>query len=283
MANITTTWKLDGFVDEQRYYRSETPIDIENLPPPTAILSASAREYEDTVLPKKAYYVAFSSLRNNVEKISEIRYLGDKYWNNVVFYCRLNGNTTDLSNYAHTPITIGSDVSYSATGARFGQALFVDNNINQCITYPSTNFGFAANEDFTIEAWTYCTSKPTGFWYSAFGSWVNGTGWCLFYTPQGIAFNFRNIGLSANIAYSTSQLHAIAVTRKDSIIRLFFNGNIVATMTDNGAIASNDFRIGGNLTSTDWWRGYVDDIRITKGVARYTSNYNLPIKEFYDF
>ncbi|MBI1453695.1 hypothetical protein IL972_17540, partial [Acinetobacter sp. FL51] len=45
---LELNWKLDGFVDEQRYYCSETPIDPENLPVPKAVLAGDVRTYVDT-------------------------------------------------------------------------------------------------------------------------------------------------------------------------------------------------------------------------------------------
>lgn len=71
---LELNWKVDGFVDEQRYYCSETAIDVENLPAPKAILSRDVRAYVDTdgVLGKK-YYVRISTVKNDVEKVSDER------------------------------------------------------------------------------------------------------------------------------------------------------------------------------------------------------------------
>ncbi|RKG31503.1 hypothetical protein D7V32_08545, partial [Acinetobacter tianfuensis] len=65
-------WKLDGFVDEQRYYCSEFPIDPENLPSPKAVLSGDARTHTDTDIEVgKTYYGRFSSVKNGTEKLSD--------------------------------------------------------------------------------------------------------------------------------------------------------------------------------------------------------------------
>lgn len=70
---LELNWKLVGFVDEQRYYCSETPIDSENLPVPKAVLVGDVLTYVDTAVEAgKDYYVAISSVKNGVEKISEI-------------------------------------------------------------------------------------------------------------------------------------------------------------------------------------------------------------------
>ena len=69
---LELNWKLDGFVDEQRYYRSETPIDINSLPPPTMIFAGEARTYIDNDIEAgQTYYVRIGSVRNGVEKMSD--------------------------------------------------------------------------------------------------------------------------------------------------------------------------------------------------------------------
>lgn len=74
-SRLEIKWKLDGFVDEQRYYRSETPIDINNLPEPNAIIDSESREYIDTDIElDKNYFLSISSVKNNNEKISENKF-----------------------------------------------------------------------------------------------------------------------------------------------------------------------------------------------------------------
>lgn len=69
---LEINWKLDGFVDEQRYYCSEASIDPENLPTPKVILLGGARTYIDTVIEKgRKYYLAIGSVKNGIEKLSQ--------------------------------------------------------------------------------------------------------------------------------------------------------------------------------------------------------------------
>ncbi|MEQ1156647.1 hypothetical protein [Acinetobacter johnsonii] len=70
---LKINWKLDDFVDEQRYYCSETPIDPENLPTPKAVLAGDVRTYVDTAIEVgKTYYICVGAKKNNVEKLSGI-------------------------------------------------------------------------------------------------------------------------------------------------------------------------------------------------------------------
>lgn len=69
---LELNWKLDGFVDEQRYYCSETPIDPENLPVPKAVLAGDVRTYDDLDINlDRTYYIRIGSVRSGIEKISD--------------------------------------------------------------------------------------------------------------------------------------------------------------------------------------------------------------------
>lgn len=63
-------WDFEN-VTELHYYCSESPIDIENLPSPKAVLAGDVRTYIDTEIEVgKAYYVRVGSVKNGVEKLS---------------------------------------------------------------------------------------------------------------------------------------------------------------------------------------------------------------------
>lgn len=71
---LELNWKLDGFVDEQRYYCSETPIDPLNLPLPKAVLAGDVRMHVDTNIEvDKTYYIVVSSVKNGTEKLSVVK------------------------------------------------------------------------------------------------------------------------------------------------------------------------------------------------------------------
>lgn len=68
---LELNWKLDGFVDEQRYYCSEAPINLESPPTPKAILANDVRSYIDSEIESgKTYHVCVSSVKNGAEKLS---------------------------------------------------------------------------------------------------------------------------------------------------------------------------------------------------------------------
>ena len=87
--------------------------------------------------------------------------------------------------------------------------------------------------------------------------------------------------ISSNGAISTGTWYHIAATREGTNSKLFLDGTQVgSTYTDstNYLIPSGRPSIGaqGRTVGNSGVNGYIDDLRITKGVARYTANFTPP-------
>lgn len=63
-------YQIDGFYHSVNYYRSETPMDINNMPAPIATGITSLTYTDDSALPNMEYYVRFGSVSGSSEKIS---------------------------------------------------------------------------------------------------------------------------------------------------------------------------------------------------------------------
>lgn len=101
---LELNWKLDGFVDEQRYYCSETPIDIDNPPSPKNILGGDDRSYVDTDIDQdQTYFVRVSSVKNGVEKFSDEVEITSQA---KIYRVQLNvTSTNELESYGTLPLT----------------------------------------------------------------------------------------------------------------------------------------------------------------------------------
>lgn len=140
-----------------------------------------------------------------------------------------------------------------------------------------TSYGFVfGTGDFTVEFWLY---------FSTLGGnvdIVNGSSFSL-YLKNGDPY-YNVITLYANGAdrifssavQNQTWMH-VALTRSNSSVRLFINGvQSGNTYTDNTNYSSlTSFTIGSSV-----FNGYIDDLRITKGVARYTGNFTPPAAPF---
>ena len=173
-----------------------------------------------------------------------------------------------------------------------------DGNGDACVGRPFPDFNFGTG-DFTVECWIYIAVTPTAqTWLMSFGPNGSGAvsrGWGVRLhdgTTAGLSFVYQNSGNVANnfgsLPSATTWAH-IAFCRSGAVMRCFVNGaQLGSTWTlpyssiDNTS-ATDYYGIGGFDNSNNgypgryWYNGLIDDLRITKGIARYTSNFTAPI------
>ena len=262
---LELNWKLDGFVDEQRYYCSEIPIDLDNLPAPKVILAGDVRTYVDTDIEiGKTYHMCISSVKNGVEKCSEIKLVrvGDEYRENVVALLRFEDGIIDDTGRIWN--TVGSPVVSN------GQLVL--NGSSGLIT-DSSGFDFGTG-DFTIEAFLLQNS-PSAKWREIFmanaGYQIN---FLLFNKMlvigrEGVANDY-----SSSFELTQGQMSHIAVSRKSGVVRGFINGNKVfeGPYTHNFS-SSAPHSIGAHSNGVNGFVGSIEQFRVTNGVGRYTSDF----------
>jgi len=103
------------------------------------------------------------------------------------------------------------------------------------------------------------------------------------YSARQVASSDSVISITSVTNYSVNTWHHVAVSRQGSIVRLFLDGILEATGSFGGLLSdfSNDITIGRHPTLTDRnFGGNIDDLRFTRGVARYTSNFAVPTVAF---
>jgi hypothetical protein len=134
--------------------------------------------------------------------------------------------------------------------------------------------------DFTIEGWFYFNSYSSNpKLYIDIGS--ASTYWQLYYVNgTGLTFRANNTGINVN-AGSTLSLNTwyyIALVRNSSTYNVYVDGTSVISTTTTHQIGNySEKAIGGTaLDATASLDGYIQDFRITKGLARYTSNFTPP-------
>lgn len=149
----------------------------------------------------------------------------------------------------------------------------------------SSSHGDFANSDFTIECYIKPTILPTGSGKLSIiskGS-SNSIAWYLSCNNTGIQFNWTYDSISlqsvqCNYTLTTDWTH-IAVSREGNNIYITIDGILKVTGNITSSIfhnASYGILIGGiesNNTSVNNFFGFIDSVRITKGVCRYSSNF----------
>ena len=172
--------------------------------------------------------------------------------------------------------------SYPNSNSAFGSAIALDGT-GDYLTTNSSAF-VSGTEDFTIECWQKLATTNTRYSLIKFGSSAGiqiGGGQFQFFTPSPAVIN-----VAGTPTFTTDWEH-IAVVRKSGVISLYHKGILVPADLANGGAANNivadRLEIGNAFASYTDYSGYIDDLRITKGVARYTSNFTPPTLPFPDF
>lgn len=212
----------------------------------------------------------------------------DPVWNAVSLLLHMDGANagttfTDASNNGHS-MSITGTVTTSTTAQKFGPTSCRVTTASRLNTPAHASFNLGTG-DWTIEFWikitrtvrvdvlqqnaTYATANNAGVvlnvgasgdlsWYEQTTQRINATG----------------------TAVNDGNWHHIAVTRSGSSVRMFLDG------TQSGSTYTTSFTywnsstgigMGCNSGNTNGFStDYLDDVRITKGVARYTANFAVP-------
>jgi hypothetical protein len=139
--------------------------------------------------------------------------------------------------------------------------------------------------DFTIEGWIYINAYTAGS--PTFFQLGSSTGALLIYVSSADG-NIKTAGTFAltggNIGTGTWKHFALVRYGTGANNVTFYVNGIASGQTTNTSSlygnASNGLRIGAEYPSAFYLDGYIDDLRITKGIARYTSNFTSPTTAF---
>jgi hypothetical protein len=140
----------------------------------------------------------------------------------------------------------------------------------------SPNFNFGTG-DFTVEFWIL-RSSGNGYVITC-GNDTSTGNWNLVFSSGSLfwqsVYGITNLYSRPAAAISDGAWHHVAITRLNGVQRMFFDGvQQGATVADtNNYVVTTTTQIGLGING---FTGYLDDFRITKGVARYTANFTPP-------
>jgi hypothetical protein len=186
-------------------------------------------------------------------------------------------------------VTVGAaQINTTATTVKFGSGSVKFNGSTDYLTIPAnTAFNFGTG-NFTIEAWIYTTSSAT----QRIISYATGSSlpyeFLLVNSGSNVYLDFydgtTDNSSGSNYVTQNAWVH-VAVTRSGTTVYLFINGVVVGTYTGNSKnlTSTGALYIGTYKPSpTNYFSGYIDDLRITSGIARYTATFTPPTASFTD-
>jgi len=179
--------------------------------------------------------------------------------------------------------TVGT-AQINTSVAKFGAGSMYFDGSSYLTGKSSTNFSFTG--DFTIECWVYLTTASgTKTIFTNRSSYANLTGLAWATQSGSAALSiYTNSGFSAasSTAITTNTWTHVALTRSGSTITQWLNGVSVANVTNSSSFTDALCYIGANNSAAEYWPGYIDDFRITNGIARYSNTFTVPTTVFPD-
>ena len=184
-------------------------------------------------------------------------------------------------------ITVGN-AQVSAAVKKFGSgSMYFDGSGDYIDTATDASVAFGTG-DFTIEFWVYFNSNSSAKGLLDGRPNISNSPAPTIYSINGVLYYFVNLSnrITGPTIPNNSWTH-IAVSRQGTNTRMFVDGTQVgSTWSDSTNYTHTSYRVGSvkNGNSSDAinysMNGYIDDLRITKGVARYTANFAVPTQAF---
>lgn len=209
-------------------------------------------------------------------------WIGDSSFDSVTLLLHMdgaNGGTT-ITDKSPVPksVTVFGNAQTSTTQSKFGTSLYLDGTGDYLTIADSSEWDMPG--DFTIEAWLY----PTSFSYiggtsnRAFIGFhtttLSATAPAVLFVDTGtILFYGSSTVLTSTTALSVNTWAHVAFVRSGSTLTLYIDGASSGSATYTSSIQPDIVNIGRSTSASGDFSGYIDDLRITKGVARYTSNF----------
>jgi hypothetical protein len=198
-----------------------------------------------------------------------------------------NGSTT-ITDSSPTPKTVTAvgNAQISTAQSKFGGSSIAFDGNGDYLTIPaSADFSFGT-ENFTVEFWYYhLGGTDKGLFANNSGSGV-GVNFLVGALGSFRIYNGTSGGnvadFSASPALNTWQ--HVAVVRQNGTVTLYVSGAASGTANWAGVNAGNvaTFSVGAAYGNARFANGYMDEFRVTKNIARYTSNFTPPTAPFPD-
>jgi hypothetical protein len=221
----------------------------------------------------------------------------DASWSSVVLLLGLDGSdaattTTDESPTTPHTITFNGNAQLDTAQSKFGTASVLLDGTGDYLSAPNNADWEFGNGAFTIECWVRKNGGTTGTFLSCWGGSNATRSWTLNWTTFGLEFFYihgpsttQRTAQYTGWAPQANTWHHVVVDRAaGGTIRVYADGVKGGDYAETDAINSGggDLNIGQTTSTGIEFNGWIDEVRITKGVARYNSEagYTVPTAAF---
>jgi hypothetical protein len=274
---------------------AETLIWGGNELPETAFFTSSA-----SVLYTLTNSLNFSDILNNssqaADQVARLSIGIDSYVKLLIHAGEVDGTAgtsiIDSSGSSHTITAVG-DAQVDTAFQKFGTGSVLFDGTGDYLTVPDHADWYFAAAPFTIDTWVRFNSI-TGV-LGIVGQYVDASNYWYFNVTSGNNFTFRiysggvikaNYSFTLSVPLPINTWYHIELVRNGTDVYLFING-VSQTPTITTVITTNEvpdlaavLEVGGSANHGYIMNGWLDEFRISKGVARHTSNFAPPTREY---
>ena len=299
MAGIRLEFAQFGDFDSFDILRSTSPMDIAALPSPI-VAGLATMYYVDTAVVECATYYYRARVWRGIESqvSNEINVLasaatGDAYWSNVASLLHFDeaAAPSDIKDEKGLIWSLVNGAALSSLDSKFGSAksMYTTPAASSYAISEQTNaFDFNSDDKFTLEFFykkmdNAGNATPIAIVSESIGTTIR---WAFFIrigeNPNCAVYDGESTFLDASIGIANFKWTHFAYTKDGNTNKLFIDGILAQTTTKatKGYPLSKIIIGKEQATTSVSFTGYVDELRITKGVARYTANFTPPDAPF---
>jgi YD repeat-containing protein len=185
------------------------------------------------------------------------------------------------------PVDTFGDASIATAAGRFADGARLDGT-GDGLKIPHTPALDVASGDFTAEAWVRFNAvgpvmlilqKRTTNDGAPFRIFHNGTVIRTYGQNAAGSYVFDIVGTTSP---AVGTWHHIALTRQGSTFRLFLDGALEGSASSSQVLLTTGaaFQVGSDHDGSSSLNGTIDEVRLTKGLARYTAPFAVPTAAF---
>lgn len=191
-----------------------------------------------------------------------------------------NGGVYDDSGV--TSLQTAGTAQISTNTSKYGTgSLYFSGAAGNYLLRKYNDLGTTFAGDFTVEAWVYPTATRVQCVVDTRTTDASSTGFFFGLNASNQAMLYHNAAATQGGTVSLNTWTHIALVRSGSTWTVYVSGVSVGTLTRAVVLNDTNLQIGASTTvtssSTNYFSGYIDDLRITKGYARYTTTFTPPV------
>lgn len=244
---------------------------------------------DETGTRSPSYSLTYSSVDDDYTLPS-----GDTYTKLLIHFNGADGATTYTAESGQT-VTFDTTAQLDTAQKEFGTAsLLLDGNSDFVSVPDSTDFDFGDNP-FTIDVW-FKLAGNNADWNAIYTQSDASELVAIHYYPDGpyFAVGFQSssswiLRFTVPMAYDTNWHHVawvrVNTDNADTAYRFFIDGVATAMTKTHGNWNATAPTVNGVVKLGTWsanyyWYGWIDEPRVSKNIARWTSDFSVPTSEY---